>query len=202
MPNLEANLGQKKGNPRTNNRLFPQIFITALKYRCIINLGCVTGITIALNLLSHVMNWPSPLQNCVWSAALQHSHKTFGLVKLLAKKRVMTSLSGEARFMDSCQHHRPLYVIVSGGLQDRQCLNKVGLIYLLTVNMLQKLHIFNLTFVAENACCLLNINILYVRSSCQNRACSVAFGYCSWPLHPAWRSTSLTSAFLSTPSSW
>lgn len=202
MSNLEANLRQKKGTLPTNNRLFPQIFITALKYRFIINLGCVTGITLALILLSHVTNSPSPLYHCVWSTALQHSHKIFGLVKLLTKKRVMTSLSEEAQFMDSCQRHRPLYVIVSSGLQDRQCLNKVGLIYLLTVNMLQGLHVFNLTFVAENACCLFNLNILYVHSSCQNRACSVAFGCCSCRLLPAWRSTSLTSAFLSTPSSW
>jgi hypothetical protein len=61
---------------------------------------------------------------------LQPSYNIFGLEKLLAEKRIMTSLSNEAQYMNCCQHNRPLYVMMSYGLEERHTLYKVGLFYL------------------------------------------------------------------------
>lgn len=71
---------------------------------------------------------------------LQSSHKIFILHKLLAEKGMMTSLSQELQYMDCCQHNRPLFLMVSSGLEDRRHLDYVSVIplseYTLICNLL------------------------------------------------------------------
>jgi hypothetical protein len=59
---------------------------------------------------------------------LQSSHKIFSLEKLLAEKGIMTSLSTEVQYMDCCQYNRPLVVVISSGVEDREYFDIVGLI--------------------------------------------------------------------------
>jgi hypothetical protein len=40
----------------------------------------------------------------------------------------MTSLSKEVQYMDCSQHNRPLFLMISNGLEDRQYLDNVGLV--------------------------------------------------------------------------
>jgi len=42
----------------------------------------------------------------------------------------MTSLSQELQYMDCCQHGRPLFLMISNGLEDGRHLDNVGVILL------------------------------------------------------------------------
>ncbi|KDR16868.1 hypothetical protein L798_08610 [Zootermopsis nevadensis] len=77
---------------------------------------------------------------------LQPSYNIFGLEKLLAENGIMTSLSNKAQYVNCCQHKRPLYVIMSSGLEERQilydftsnsCMSAIWLLFLNTASSLQ-----------------------------------------------------------------
>jgi hypothetical protein len=69
----------------------------------------------------------------------------FILHKLLVEKGMMTALSEEVQYMDCSQHLRPLFLMVSNGLEDRRYLDNVSVIFVTEYRL-----IFNLLVNVSN----------------------------------------------------